>query len=306
MDSDFGTISVHILGARPDTLNGIYERDGKSDGVWTYSKNGVYQNSDVKCTIYRVSCTNKKQWLISLDADFFGLSQTLVFYSAAPSKNNSDYPPSKRWVEKLPTVRPRDRHPLTLLRVEQNGATSTDILHVSGIIQKILFSERFCDIRFVCGDGVIVNAHRIILAESSSYFDTAFNGPWKENDSGTWETSHSSHAIKAMLSLLYTGKNDFVLVDGDPLASLSVASEYGVPDLKSLAERCIARLVKESNIKDMLQAAHLYDSTMLKKVCVDFVKNNPFRVLAHSDISSLKTEAPDLWEEFIKEIVPQV
>jgi hypothetical protein len=75
MDSDFGTISVHILGARPKTLNGIYERDGTCDGVWTYSKNGVYQNSDVKCIIYRVSCTNIKQWLISLDADLLCLSQ---------------------------------------------------------------------------------------------------------------------------------------------------------------------------------------------------------------------------------------
>jgi hypothetical protein len=53
----------------------------------------------------------------------------------------------------------------------------------------------------------------------------------------------------------------------------------------------------------MLLAAHLYGSAMLKKVCVDFVKNNPFQVLTHSDISSLKTEDPDLWEEFIKAIV---
>jgi hypothetical protein len=54
----------------------------------------------------------------------------------------------------------------------------------------------------------------------------------------------------------------------------------------------------------MLQAAHLYGSAMLKNVCVDYVKKNQFPVLAHSEISSLKTEAPDLWEEFIKALVP--
>jgi BTB/POZ domain len=168
----------------------------------------------------------------------------------------------------------------------------------------MLFSEKFSDIRFVCGDGVIVHAHRIVLAESSPYFDAAFSQPWKENENGEWKTSHASHVIKVVLTLLYTGKIDSKLVQEDPLAFISVASEYNLASLKIVAERCCIQLVNANNIKATLQAAHLYDSAILKNACVDFVKKNALAVLAHSRISSLETEDPDLWKEFTKLIVP--
>jgi hypothetical protein len=166
----------------------------------------------------------------------------------------------------------------------------------------MLFSERFSDVKFVCGDEVIVHAHKNVLAASSQYFDAAFDGPWKESESGEWMTSHPSHVIKVVLTLFYTGKMDIKLVEEDPLAFISVASEYDLASLKCLAESSCVRLVNESNVHHLLQAAHLYDSSMLRNACAEYVKENPLAVLRNAEITNLRTENPDVWDELWKAV----
>jgi hypothetical protein len=94
------------------------------------------------------------------------------------------------------------------------------------------------------------------------------------------------------------------LVDEDPLEFISVASEYDLASLKVLAISRSVRLVNENNLKCMLQAAHIYDITTLKNACVKFVKKNPLAVLVNANISSLRTEDPDLWNEFKNSVYP--
>lgn len=78
--------------------------------------------------------------------------------------------------------------------------------------KKLLLSDKFSDIKFVCDDRkVILHAHRFILAAASPYFLAAFEGSWAENNkSGEWLTSHPSEIIKAVLSFLYTGRCDAI------------------------------------------------------------------------------------------------
>jgi hypothetical protein len=75
--------------------------------------------------------------------------------------------------------------------------------------------------------------HNNILAASAPYFDIAFSGPWKETQSGLLKTSHSAHIIKAMLTLIYTGKVNVIIVQEQPLAFVSIAIEYGLNLLKN-------------------------------------------------------------------------
>jgi hypothetical protein len=108
--------------------------------------------------------------------------------------------------------------------------------------------------------------------------------------------------MKPVLTFLYTGNIDFGLVDKDPLAFFSVASEYDLADLKFLADSYSVRLVNVNNIKAMLQAAHLYDCPALKNACAEYVKKNSLTVLQNTEIQSLKTDNPQLWDELWKAV----
>jgi hypothetical protein len=77
---------------------------------------------------------------------------------------------------------------------------------VANTYKNLLLSSNQSDIQFVCSDGEILPAHKIILAAASPYFETAFDGPWAENTpKGEWHTKHPSSLIKAVLTYIYTG-----------------------------------------------------------------------------------------------------
>lgn len=69
----------------------------------------------------------------------------------------------------------------------------------------------------------------------------------------------------------YTGKIDLGLVDEDPLAFISDASEYVLASLEFIAQRRSVRLVNGTNIKAMLQAAHLGLEACLCVVCEEVI-----------------------------------
>ncbi len=82
--------------------------------------------------------------------------------------------------------------------------------------------------------------HKNILAASDPYFDAAFSGPWEETQSGLLKTSHSAHIIKAMLTLMYTGKVNVIIVQEEPLAFVSIAIEYGLNLLNEILCRMVS------------------------------------------------------------------
>eukprot|EP00977_Amphora_coffeiformis_P006458 scaffold1380_cov161-Amphora_coffeaeformis.AAC.7 len=74
--------------------------------------------------------------------------------------------------------------------------------------RSMLLSDEFSDIKVSCSDKVVLPAHRCILAASCPYWETALEGPWTENTSGIWSTTHTSTVMKEVLSYIYTGKID--------------------------------------------------------------------------------------------------
>lgn len=167
--------------------------------------------------------------------------------------------------------------------------------------EKLCLSEDFSDVKFICEDGTIFPSHRSILAAASPYFATVFKGPWKENHrNGEWVTSIPPHIMKAVLVFIYTGKIDPSFVDSDPCGILSVASEYGLDELTKLGEASCVRSLSRSNVKDLLQLAHLHSSVSLKKACFSFVKKNAAHVLTDPTMMQLATEDAELWGQLTK------
>jgi hypothetical protein len=64
-------------------------------------------------------------------------------------------------------------------------------------------------------------------------------------------------------------------------------------------------LLGESNLKELWQAACLYDGSLLKEVCIKYAKKNPLSVLANSEFINLKFEDPTSWQEFANSIAPK-
>jgi hypothetical protein len=87
-----------------------------------------------------------------------------------------------------------------LVRAKPTSLETTAVLKcVANTYNSMLFSEDFSGSISMQRWGVSVPAHKFILAASSPYFKTAFQGDWAENNSeGIWRTSHSSSLIKSV------------------------------------------------------------------------------------------------------------
>ena len=172
------------------------------------------------------------------------------------------------------------------------------------VYKNLLFSADHSDVKFVCADGEMVPAHKAILASSSPYFATAFQGPWTENNPhGEWNTSYTSSIIKAVLSFMYTG--DIDIITEKPMDMFLIAAEYDIEPLRVMSLAfCIAKIGVE-NFKQMLQLAHLHDLVDLKRACYEYAKKNPVSILTYPDVMDLRTENATVWTEFTSAITSE-
>jgi len=300
MDLEDCTEQVLVEGAEQLAANGLYKRVDTHDNVGKYClQDKNYSDNWYEFSLYRCDMADgAKQWCIMIAKCTIGGRSSQTMYYAPISNDDPDYPPSTGWSDK--------RAISSKLSVTVLFARTPYVLHTARVVkpvtatyESLLFSEEFSDIHFVCEGGVIIPAHKNILAASSPYFKTLFNGPWKENQSGLLNTSHPAHIVKETLSLIYTGDANSQLVREAPLAFISIASEFDLPWIKALAEPSCINSLDASNLKIFWQACRLYESDVLRTTCIDYAKNNSLVVLTGSTIIDLKSEDPTSWEEFV-------
>jgi hypothetical protein len=211
-------------------------------------------------------------------------------------------------------------HALSLMREHRDSdskfcskiSTTKVAQSLLDMMKSLLFSETLSDIYFLCPDGARLPAHKCVLAAASSdYFRAAFTGSWAENNpSGEWKTANSSAVMKAILTFIYTGNHDeldedscsLFLAGEDPGVMFSIALEYGIAPLVSLAESSCIRRLSTSNLKGILQLAHQVGSSSLKQACVDFVQQRGAAILAEPDFLCLAEHDVTIWTELISAI----
>ena len=102
--------------------------------------------------------------------------------------------------------------------------------------KSMLFSETFSDVRFVCAEGEVLHAHKVVLAAGSEFWRTLFSERWHSSD-GDFKTSHPAFILKAVLSFVYTGEICADLLDSNAQILVGVAHEYGLDELQQQSEQ---------------------------------------------------------------------
>lgn len=170
-------------------------------------------------------------------------------------------------------------------------STSSILTATLDVYSKLLLSDSFSDIEFLCSDGVSLHAHKSILAAASTYFKVAFEGPWAETHlDGVWKTSHSSELMKATLTMIYTGDPKLckVLCTGFITVEMfEVASEYDLQGMIPLVVGNCIHSLDQANVTPLLRAALVHENSTLQRGCLEFIMDHPDLLSSEPDLVSL-------------------
>lgn len=245
----------HVRGAGVRAVNGDYVLDSAvEDGVISYVKTGMWKGTECEFTLHSsIEPMGEPSWWISI-RNQGGVDHKDFYY--APALHNSNWMVSKYGKSPAPQVTASNRFTYA-------------VPAVSGIVKRLLFSEKTSDCKFVCQDNETIPAHKCFLMESSEYFEVGFSERWGDGEKIV--AIYSAPTIKTFLEFLYTEDFTRVLESiNDPLELLSLSFEYQIESLKELAELACIRSLNVRVFKDVWQAARLYDCVTLKSACIDY------------------------------------
>ena len=137
----------------------------------------------------------------------------------------------------------------------------------------------------------------MILAQTSSYFATFFEGPWDQpHPDRIWKTTNSADDVKFILSYIYGFECKDCNLKEKPLVKLSLAHEYNLKDLLVCIEDILSRTIDVSNVKDFLLSADRLNLEVLKKACFVFVKEKGYSLVMDKSFAAMM-ENEKLWYE---------
>nr|VZH93029.1 unnamed protein product [Spirometra erinaceieuropaei] len=167
-------------------------------------------------------------------------------------KDTASLPPSSETVEALLTFAYSGLRPQSCSAATEDFLPPTvDDVHVDALLQQRFAkfdhfrgSEKLCDFTFVIGDSVFC-AHKIILAASIPFFADLFLNPDQSNVLDyTVLNRLTPRAVQAVLQFAYSGVFD-------PTSAMQE---------------------EESNLRDIILAAKLFQVEKLEVACLDFLR----------------------------------
>lgn len=138
-----------------------------------------------------------------------------------------------------------------------SDAVTVGLEHAVNASETMLFSEQFSDVKIICLGGEAVPANKTILAASSPVFKAAFSEPWDEAQNGELKMNHHVQIVKAMLTFLYTRKVNIDLISAEPIAFLSLSTEYNLELLKFFSEHGCMDTLDQTNLRGIWQTGRL-------------------------------------------------
>ncbi|XP_037294950.1 inhibitor of Bruton tyrosine kinase isoform X1 [Manduca sexta] len=136
----------------------------------------------------------------------------------------------------------------------------------------------------VCSkDGMLISAHKCILAARLEYFNGMFMHSWTESKLLSKVTLPINHGILLpVINFLYT--DSCPEIDNSDSIDficnlLIVADQLFITRLREMCEIALANLITLKNCAELCQFAHTYNATQLKQCCMEFISLNLCSVL---------------------------
>ncbi|TVU42032.1 hypothetical protein EJB05_08414, partial [Eragrostis curvula] len=159
-------------------------------------------------------------------------------------------------------------------------------------------------------DGVLFNAHKLVLAMGSPVFRAALFGDMAEGKRKVIKVQGmQSKDFKALLDYIYTDKlpsTDDCENDEDATKMirglLTAADRYCVGRLKLLCEHELCKALTVDNVAKMLELANDLHSDVLKDACIDFIvtDNRMDRVKLSEGYMELRQTNPSIFLEVLE------
>ncbi|XP_048483944.1 inhibitor of Bruton tyrosine kinase [Plutella xylostella] len=140
-------------------------------------------------------------------------------------------------------------------------------------------------------DGVLVSAHKCVLAARLEYFHGMFMHSWTESKQLSTVTLPVNHGILLpIINFLYTDRCPEVESSEslDYICSvLIVADQLFISRLREMCESALANMITLKNCAELCQFAHTYNATQLKQYCMEFISLNIGSILENRNLEVL-------------------
>jgi len=135
--------------------------------------------------------------------------------------------------------------------------------------------ESYPDLKLESKDGMIINAHKFVLAARSSQFRSLIEGQTKQNDFRGILKVPDLYAkpLMVILKWIYTGK---LVMEGFEQGVLKEvifnSAKYGLPQLLRLCEDEMIKICNAENMLDLIKIAKFYGMPLATKSISAFIR----------------------------------
>ncbi|EDW72399.1 uncharacterized protein Dwil_GK20738 [Drosophila willistoni] len=162
------------------------------------------------------------------------------------------------------------------------------------------------DVRVICDDGKILEAHKCILVARLEYFEMMFmHSSWVEHSTVTMEAVPLEY-MEPILDYLYDMDTEAFCKQNYTETFLYnmiiICDQYFVESLQNLCESLILDKISIRKCGEMLQFATMYNCKLLEKGCLDYICQNLARVLSYRSIEQCEPDTLKLLNEHYKKM----
>ncbi|XP_054736672.1 inhibitor of Bruton tyrosine kinase [Anastrepha obliqua] len=150
------------------------------------------------------------------------------------------------------------------------------------------------DVNIICGDDVVIPAHKCILVARLEYFNMMFTHTWAEQSSVNLSTIPPEY-MRPIVEFLYSSdvenfrKQNFT--ETFLYNMIVYCDQFFIERLRKVCEILILDKLTIRKCGEMLDFAHMYNCDILKKGCLEFICQNLARVLNCKSLDMCEPEA---------------
>lgn len=153
-------------------------------------------------------------------------------------------------------------------------------------LQRSQYPELY-DVRIVCEDNQVLEAHKCILVARLEYFEMMFMHSWAERTTVHFDGVPFEY-LEPVLDYLYSLDTEAFCKQNYTETFLynmiTLCDQYFIESLQNVCESLILDKISIRKCGEMLEFATMYNCKLLQQGCLDFICQNLARVLCYRSI----------------------